>query len=380
MKSHGRVSKNALDLTRQIAQHRKFYLSRSSSLSLGSNASKNGIKKSRKPRADLAVFVEKAANNLTPRAATTALLGPDNASKCMVDYLQIDEERKQSNPRKLPRASAAEKLWRNKSWIKKTNGISSDGKSEVLSKHPKENPNAWDCESVALAEQLHRIALLETQNVPANAKDDASTARRPKVYPKPPKARPENQSHIDQTDHQDDAPDDRTMLKSTSSGSESNYIYDTYLRVSEVDLITPPMHGIQDAENGKVGILIIEEQDEVTWQTFGEGEDESDKDWNSEEEDENGAFKIAQTKGDFSDPVKAEDFYGNDYPEDEVSSSDEFDKGAYHYRVHQSDDEEYDTNDGDLRYYDINVPCPLEKRFRSTRISRFDDEDGPESD
>lgn len=37
----------------------------------------------------------------------------------------------------------------------------------------------------------------------------------------------------------------------------------------------------------------------------------------------------------------AEDFYGNDYPEDEVNSDDEFDKGAYNYRYGASDDEEF---------------------------------------
>ena len=38
----------------------------------------------------------------------------------------------------------------------------------------------------------------------------------------------------------------------------------------------------------------------------------------------------------------AEDFYGNDYPEDEVDSDDEYGRGAYNYRLGVSDDEEYD--------------------------------------
>ena len=37
----------------------------------------------------------------------------------------------------------------------------------------------------------------------------------------------------------------------------------------------------------------------------------------------------------------AEDFYGNDYPEDEVHSDDEFDRGAYNYRNSASDSEEF---------------------------------------
>ena len=37
----------------------------------------------------------------------------------------------------------------------------------------------------------------------------------------------------------------------------------------------------------------------------------------------------------------AEDYYGNDYPEDEVNSDDEFGRGAYNYRHGASDDEEF---------------------------------------
>ena len=38
----------------------------------------------------------------------------------------------------------------------------------------------------------------------------------------------------------------------------------------------------------------------------------------------------------------AEDFYGNDYPEDELDSDDEHDRNAYQYRKDASDDGEYD--------------------------------------
>lgn len=37
----------------------------------------------------------------------------------------------------------------------------------------------------------------------------------------------------------------------------------------------------------------------------------------------------------------AEDYYGNDYPEDEVNSDDEFGRGAYDYRHAASDGEEF---------------------------------------
>ena len=40
----------------------------------------------------------------------------------------------------------------------------------------------------------------------------------------------------------------------------------------------------------------------------------------------------------------AEDFYGNDYPEDEIDSDDEYGRDAYRYRNHASDDEQFDQD------------------------------------
>lgn len=42
----------------------------------------------------------------------------------------------------------------------------------------------------------------------------------------------------------------------------------------------------------------------------------------------------------------AEDYYGNDYPEDEIDFDDEYDRDAYKYRKYASDDEEYDEESG----------------------------------
>ena len=42
----------------------------------------------------------------------------------------------------------------------------------------------------------------------------------------------------------------------------------------------------------------------------------------------------------------AEDYYGADYPEDEVDTDDEYDTGAYNYRHNASDDEEYGSETG----------------------------------
>ena len=62
---------------------------------------------------------------------------------------------------------------------------------------------------------------------------------------------------------------------------------------------------------------------------------------------------IGMDVGDFETlTTAAEDYYGNDYPEDEIDSDDEYDRDAYKYRKYVSDDEEYDEetvsrSDGD---------------------------------
>ena len=49
--------------------------------------------------------------------------------------------------------------------------------------------------------------------------------------------------------------------------------------------------------------------------------------------------------------TSAEDFYGNDYPEDEVDSDDEYGRDAYQYRHHASDDDEEGFEDDDGNNY-----------------------------
>lgn len=75
---------------------------------------------------------------------------------------------------------------------------------------------------------------------------------------------------------------------------QDEFVYDTYLRtkLAMVGLQSDCPMDIDQMNmltSGKVGILVIAEQDEEAWEAYGE-EEESDKDWNSEEEDENGMY------------------------------------------------------------------------------------------
>ena len=79
-------------------------------------------------------------------------------------------------------------------------------------------------------------------------------------------------------------------------------------------------------------------------QEWWNGEDESDQEFDTDEDDEN-----------------AEDYYANDYPEDELDSDDEFGRDPYQRRYrHGSDDEEYDLES----YEDANSGDEDDEHFR----------------
>ncbi|KAH7408646.1 hypothetical protein DE146DRAFT_733739 [Phaeosphaeria sp. MPI-PUGE-AT-0046c] len=97
------------------------------------------------------------------------------------------------------------------------------------------------------------------------------------------------------------------------------YVYDTYIR----EPILPDADGKLPAPSGTVGTLVIAEEDEDWWN----GEDESDKEFDTDDEDEN-----------------AEDYYANDYPEDELDEDDEYGRDLYQRKYrHGSDDEEFNA-------------------------------------
>ncbi|KAF1847350.1 uncharacterized protein K460DRAFT_363441 [Cucurbitaria berberidis CBS 394.84] len=101
------------------------------------------------------------------------------------------------------------------------------------------------------------------------------------------------------------------------------YVYDTYIR----EAILPDADGKLPEPSGTIGFLVIKEEDEDWWN----GGDESDKEFDTDDEDEN-----------------AEDYYANDYPEDELSEDDEFGRDVYQKKYrHGSDDEEFNLDEDD---------------------------------
>ena len=142
--------------------------------------------------------------------------------------------------------------------------------------------------------------------------------------------------------------------------SEHDYVYDTYVLAPAHEDATAS-EGHTDGEMGNVGYLVIADEDQSIWETYLEDE-ESDKEYDTDDADSN-----------------AEDFYGADYPEDELASDDEYDRDVHGYRVRgAADDEEWDEDTGaysDDEYDRTMNPWKARTPAQFARASAFDDED-----
>ena len=133
---------------------------------------------------------------------------------------------------------------------------------------------------------------------------------------------------------------------------DDTYVYDTYILAPATDVGAIQVDELGQLDN--VGYLVITEDDRSLWETYLEDEP-SEKDWNSDDDDEN-----------------AEGYYAADYPDDEVFS-DEDGLGGYGY-VHRGapNDEEWDQDTGaysDDEYQIRNGQVP--QRFREFEREAF---------
>ncbi|KAI9678903.1 MAG: hypothetical protein M1829_001888 [Trizodia sp. TS-e1964] len=322
------------------AIQRRFHLSRHpgpphQSAPLGSKEHK----RKRSSHIEVAIFVEherklkkcKSTQNIIQAVGSSE----NTASVFLESYTLQDgtlgqEEQHDHLRRKRPNVSVKEKNRRQQ--------LRADA-SKRISSFPKKTgytidtpSNEWNYESSVLAAQLQAFALAETQKLPAaSPRDGASEIRARKL-----KYRPKLQAHrpreVKSTIDGHDTDGNVASGKIESTHENDDYVFDTYVRMPSkrerfaIDGTIEPELGELGGSNETVGLLVITEEDQSKWEKFAV-DSESDKDWNSEEEDEN-----------------AEDFYGNDYPEDEVDFEDEYDRDAYKYRIGASDEEEFDED------------------------------------
>ncbi|KAF3769870.1 hypothetical protein M406DRAFT_66331 [Cryphonectria parasitica EP155] len=156
----------------------------------------------------------------------------------------------------------------------------------------------------------------------AARKEASSTASTPQKFkPKPPAKRfAERHPEIAAAAQQETLSSvERDDLE---PASEDEYVVETYVRV-------PASALGKDIAPEKVGLLVFDNEPDADI-FYGE-EGDSDDEWPEGDEDEN-----------------AENYYTADYPDDEVDSDDEYNRGAYQYRTgNASDLEEFDERDDD---------------------------------
>lgn len=277
------------DIPGFVLRARKFHLVKSPSpMSSPFLIPKTFAQRHRKNRRkDLAIFVERTeivrkAKKVgdVSRLSSSESRNVDTGEK--MDIPQLEK------PRKRPNATAAERRWRTETWAKPSKLNEVNGNLAGTAENINELSSQWNYESAQLAEQLQGVALEEIRASEEYAKGLSSDGKS-KVKPKPPKPRQPRKEEL-----ANDSSEDDTMIDTINLDDDGDYVLDTYVRSNAQSFGAMEgagsyhdwLHGI---EHGNVGILVIEDEEEALWEAFAKDE-ESDPEWNSEEEDENGLW------------------------------------------------------------------------------------------
>ena len=236
-----------------------------------------------KRKKDLAMFAEK------PEIIRKVQFPGNVLSHSSGEPRHVDDGEKKDTsqlcqPRKRPNATAAERKWRTETW---TNPPKPNENLTRTAENINEPSSQWNYESTRLVEQLQEIALEEIRASEQQVKGLSGSGQL-KIKPKPPKPRQPRaeKSTFGGSGH-------NTMTNAIDLADEGDYVLDTYVRSSARPFeVTEPADSRYDSlhgtDHGKIGILVIEdEEEEALWEAFAEDE-ESDAEWKSEEEDENG--------------------------------------------------------------------------------------------
>ena len=272
--------------TNHGSQPRTYHLSTNLASSLRHVAQTCGVLKPRKHRNDVAVFVEKTKRN--PRAwdALSKVAKAGGGSVLADGDSQQNDQDYKSEGKGHPVNVVSDRKDINCS-IKPGHVTNSQLTPEKVIEDP---ANRGGPDSMILPEQSQQTAVKDSsvyiQNLHVHHRSH------PKIKPKPSRPRLQGRRAASV-----DFSEDEIMGNTDILEKEDNFVYDTFIRSSgqvasiSMQLSEPNCNVFEHVDASKVGILIITEQDELVWETFGE-EEESDKDWNSEEEDENGTCYI----------------------------------------------------------------------------------------
>ena len=127
-----------------------------------------------------------------------------------------------------------------------------------------------------LADALHRFALEE------EAREEARIKPKVTAIPKKPVQRyRDRHPELFAAQAQKKTDEDVDMMS-----DDDDYVYDTYIRTK--DPVVPATLESEDSSNIQVGYIVISEEDQPLWETYFEDDVESDKEFETDDEDENG--------------------------------------------------------------------------------------------
>ncbi|RAO71076.1 uncharacterized protein BHQ10_007088 [Talaromyces amestolkiae] len=339
---------------------RRFHISRPSTpLSV---ATGSGVSKGNTPSRARAILVEKLTRAPSLRGVSVLeTLEKTAGSSVEIDTVVQSQLAKTQTEdevpirRKRPIVNKAEKQWR-----EQQKSTISAAKEHLTTKY---EPQSDDLDK--LAKELEEVMLdieaeenrMDVYHKPPSAPAPAIVPQRQKgplkYMPRNPGARrtvPTEASRM-----AEEQPDKTIHVAEAEMDSDGDYVYDTYIRVpihtvaSSVSGATPksdiasykdPLSeantpgGISiDPTRTDIGVVVITSDDEDIWDQYLEEDQDSEVDWDGDDVDSN-----------------AEDNPANDYPDDELSSADEYDDNPSiyrRYRAANSDDEEFDVNEFD---------------------------------
>ncbi|KAL8738562.1 MAG: hypothetical protein Q9181_000669 [Wetmoreana brouardii] len=293
---------------------RKFLFTRPGDSSRTPSVFNSRIAKTRKKqKKEYAVFVERTDHRKEPRRRGKYRASNHKNSNPLGDH-HHGPTYEPLTLRKRPLASQAEKEWRAQTWKQPPESkvrarLDIAGAQNIFTADDSAHEP-----SLCLAHQLQQFALEETRA--ANKAHDIRKVPRAKVKPKPPRPRPAREEPCTTESGQDIAQEG--MDSSNDEEAAGNFILDVYVRQNGHDgekvLNKLQTNALKTTNPDRIGMLVIEDEDQEIWELYGQEDQISDEDWNSEEEDEN-----------------AEDYYGNDYPDDELDSDDEYDRDIYEH-------------------------------------------------
>lgn len=259
---------------------RKFHLSRRTfSIFPADSESKGRIHKRNQRRNDLPVFVEKSGLTGLTQDYLPKIL---EVSRDTVHTKGSGHHNTEFTDGPKPVLGAQEsKVKSSRAAVTSSTPVTAQTVSENLSEYSQN--------SIMLAWQLQELATKESLRPSPNPRGSPPHSQS-KIKLKPPRPRPQEKERKSIDSCGDQVMDDVIDIE-----SEEDFVYDTYVRSSgqvvstPKDMTQPMISEPENIDNNRIGILVIEDEDQEIWETFAE-EEESDKEWNSEEEDENGMF------------------------------------------------------------------------------------------